>query len=92
MCARLACPPCPAHLPSLPPCSQVEHHLFPAISFAHYPAIAAIVQDECARRGVPYARYDTLPEILGRFIRYMREVGAADQQLSSAHVADMARL
>jgi fatty acid desaturase (delta-4 desaturase) len=27
---------------------QIEHHLFPAISFAHYPAIAVIVQDECA--------------------------------------------
>jgi fatty acid desaturase len=42
---------------------QVEHHLFPAISFAHYPAIAAIVEDECKRRGVQYAKYDTLPEV-----------------------------
>ena len=42
---------------------QVEHHLFPAISFAHYPAIAAIVEDECRRRGVPYAKYDTLPQV-----------------------------
>lgn len=42
---------------------QVEHHLFPAISFCHYPAIADIVKDECAKRGVPYARYDTLPEV-----------------------------
>lgn len=41
----------------------MEHHLFPAISFCHYPAIAEIVKDECAKRGVPYARYDTLPEV-----------------------------
>lgn len=32
---------------------QVEHHLFPAISFMHYPAIAAIVKDECTKRGIP---------------------------------------
>jgi hypothetical protein len=31
------------------------------------PAIARIVEDECARRGVPYARYNTLPEIIARF-------------------------
>ena len=53
--------------PGTPPAGglnlQVEHHLFPAISFCHYPAIAEIVKDECAKRGVPYARYDTLPEV-----------------------------
>lgn len=42
---------------------QVEHHLFPAISFCHYPAIAAIVADECEKRGVQYASYQTLPEV-----------------------------
>jgi fatty acid desaturase (delta-4 desaturase) len=26
---------------------QIEHHLFPAISFVHYPAIARVVRDEC---------------------------------------------
>jgi fatty acid desaturase len=31
---------------------QIEHHLFPAISFMHYPAIAAIVADECKKRGI----------------------------------------
>ncbi|KAL4444962.1 hypothetical protein ABPG77_004012 [Micractinium sp. CCAP 211/92] len=73
---------------------QVEHHLFPAISFCHYPAIAEIVKDECAKRGVPYARYDTLPEILGRFVLYMKEVGVAEQlpSTSSMGSADLARL
>jgi acyl-lipid (7-3)-desaturase (Delta-4 desaturase) len=59
---------------------QIEHHLFPAISFMHYPAISKIVREECEARGVPYASYGTLPEILRRFVRYMREVGAAEQQ------------
>lgn len=58
---------------------QIEHHMFPAISFMHYPAIAKIVRDECEKRGIHYASYDTLPEIVGRFNRYMRQVGAAEQ-------------
>ena len=34
---------------------QIEHHMFPAISFMHYPAISRVVRDECAKRGVNYA-------------------------------------
>lgn len=67
---------------------QIEHHLFPAISFMHYPAISKIVEDECKKRGVVYAHYDTLPEILVRFVRYMKEVGAApDKPMDSAKAA-----
>jgi fatty acid desaturase len=33
-------------------CVQIEHHLFPAISFMHYPAIAKIVADESQKRGI----------------------------------------
>lgn len=62
------------------PHPQIEHHLFPAISFMHYPAIAAIVKDECQKRGIQYAHYDTLPEIISRFVQYMKEVGAAPQK------------
>lgn len=58
---------------------QVEHHLFPAISFMHYPAIAKVVEEECEARGINYASYDTLPEILGRFYKYMKEAGSAEQ-------------
>lgn len=49
-------------------------------------------QDECRQRGIPYARYATLPEILGRFCRYMKEVGAAEQVPMSKHVGDLARV
>lgn len=58
---------------------QIEHHLFPAISFMHYPAISKIVEDECKKRGLQYAKYPTLPEIVGRFSRYMKEVGSAPE-------------
>jgi acyl-lipid (7-3)-desaturase (Delta-4 desaturase) len=56
---------------------QIEHHMFPAISFMHYPAIARVVREECEKRGVNYASYDTLPEIVGRFYKFMKEVGSA---------------
>ena len=56
---------------------QVEHHLFPAIYFGHYPAISAIVADECAKRGIPYAQYPTLWATLKQFVAYMRDVGRA---------------
>lgn len=58
---------------------QIEHHLFPAISFMHYPAIAKIVKEESEARGINYASYSTLPEILVRFYKYMKEAGAAEQ-------------
>lgn len=48
---------------------QVEHHLFPAISFLHYPAISRIVASECAARGIPYSRYAGLPEAIAAFCR-----------------------
>lgn len=72
---------------------QIEHHLFPAISFMHYPAISAIVEDECKKRGIQYAKYDTLPEILSRFVKYMKQVGAAEQvPARGAAAAQLAKL
>ncbi len=59
---------------------QVEHHLFPAICFVHYPAIAKIVADECAKRDVPYFIYPSLPSILARFVKFMAHTGAEEQR------------
>ena len=59
---------------------QIEHHLFPAVAFAHYPAIAEVVSDECARRGVPYAAYPDLPSILRSFVACMRTLGSAPDE------------
>jgi fatty acid desaturase (delta-4 desaturase) len=58
---------------------QIEHHLFPAISFMHYPAIAKIVEDEADKRNLQYAKYKTLPDIMVSFVGYMRDCGAAEQ-------------
>jgi fatty acid desaturase (delta-4 desaturase) len=58
---------------------QVEHHLFPAICFVHYPAIRKIVAEEAAKVGVPYSTYRTLPAIFVEFMRFVKEMGSAEQ-------------
>jgi linoleoyl-CoA desaturase len=35
---------------------QVEHHLFPAISHVHYPAVSRVVEAYCRAHGYPYRR------------------------------------
>jgi len=56
---------------------QIEHHLFPAISFMHYPAISKIAKEEAEKVGVPYVEYKWLPTILSDFNRFMKEAGQA---------------
>jgi len=63
---------------------QIEHHLFPAISFMHYPAIAKIVEEEANKRGYPYVHHKTLPSILGEFIRFMKTAGEAPDSVQSS--------
>jgi len=58
---------------------QIEHHLFPAICFVHYPAIAKIVKEESEKMGVPYASYRTLPGIFLEFLRFVKDMGSAEQ-------------
>jgi hypothetical protein len=49
-----------------------------------------------ASSALQYAHYDTLPEILGRFSRFMKEVGTAEQQpatgTAAAQLAQLARM
>lgn len=71
---------------------QIEHHLFPAISFMHYPAIAKIVAEEAKKAGVTYAQYDTLPQILSRFMQYMAEVGVAPEEPERRDAVQLQRL
>ncbi|KAK3246002.1 hypothetical protein CYMTET_44453 [Cymbomonas tetramitiformis] len=56
---------------------QIEHHLFPAISFMHYPQISKIAKEEATKRGIPYAEYKWLPSILWQFQCFMAKAGSA---------------
>jgi linoleoyl-CoA desaturase len=35
---------------------HIEHHLFPEISYVHYPALSRLVESYCLRHGYPYRR------------------------------------
>jgi fatty acid desaturase (delta-4 desaturase) len=56
---------------------QIEHHLFPAISFGHYPAIAKVVREECEKRGIRYVQHPHLFAILVHFTECLRQLGCA---------------
>eukprot|EP00238_Polyblepharides_amylifera_P014963 CAMPEP_0196579002 /NCGR_PEP_ID=MMETSP1081-20130531/15626_1 /TAXON_ID=36882 /ORGANISM="Pyramimonas amylifera, Strain CCMP720" /LENGTH=546 /DNA_ID=CAMNT_0041898427 /DNA_START=112 /DNA_END=1752 /DNA_ORIENTATION=+ len=56
---------------------QIEHHLFPAVSFMHYPAISNIVREEATKLGVPYNEYKWLPQIIVKFQNFMKKAGNA---------------
>jgi fatty acid desaturase len=36
---------------------QIEHHLFPEVSYVHYPAVSIVVKQFCERRHLPYRCY-----------------------------------
>ena len=54
---------------------QVEHHLFPRICHAHYPAISGIVEASARRHGLPYNSIPTLGQALGAHYRMLRRLG-----------------
>lgn len=54
---------------------QVEHHLFPKVGHRHYPAIAAIVREVCARHGIAPLDQPTLWSAFLAHIRFMRRMG-----------------
>ena len=57
---------------------QVEHHLFPKICSAHYPAISTIVHDVAARHGIPYHEQPTLMAAIRSHYRRLKELGRPD--------------
>lgn len=56
---------------------QVEHHLFPAISHIHYPAIQKIVVQTCAEYGITYHSFPTTRKALVSHFRHMQRLGRA---------------
>lgn len=54
---------------------QVEHHLFPKVGHQHYPAIAGIVREVCARHGIVPLEHATVWQAICAHIRFMRRLG-----------------
>lgn len=54
---------------------QIEHHMFPSLSFYWYPRIAPVVQQACEDHGLPYANYPSFGEAWMDMWRYLRDLG-----------------
>jgi linoleoyl-CoA desaturase len=54
---------------------QVVHHLFPAVSHAHYPALSRVVELVCRRHGIPYSPERRARELLASHYRWLRQMG-----------------
>lgn len=54
---------------------QVEHHLFPAISHVHYPAIAPIVREVARAHGLPYHHHPTFLGAVASHARRLASLG-----------------
>jgi len=54
---------------------QIEHHLFPRISHAHYPAISRLVEEVCRDFGVKYAQHATFWAAMASHFRWLRRMG-----------------
>jgi linoleoyl-CoA desaturase len=57
---------------------QIEHHLFSRVCHTHYPAVAPIVREVCARHGVRYQAHMTLRSALVSHTRWLRQMGRAE--------------
>ncbi len=54
---------------------QIEHHLFPRICSAHYPAISPIVEATARQHGMPYYQHPTLLAAIRSHYRMLKRLG-----------------
>ncbi len=57
--------------------AHVAHHLFPAVSHAHYPAISAIIERLARRHQITHRR-TTWIGLIGAHFRHLRRLGQAN--------------
>jgi linoleoyl-CoA desaturase len=55
-----------------------EHHLFPLISHANYPAMSAVVEKTCRDFGLPYRCYPSFAAGVAAHYRWLKRMGSAD--------------
>jgi linoleoyl-CoA desaturase len=54
---------------------QIEHHLFPRVCSAHYPAISPIVEEVARKHGMPYYQNPTLFAAIRSHHRMLKQLG-----------------
>lgn len=50
---------------------QIEHHLFPNMSFVHYPNISPIVKQYCSENNIKYIHHDNIFDAYKSFIKML---------------------
>ena len=66
---------------------QLEHHLFPTISYSRLDAVALLTKRACAEFGVPYFYYPTIWGALVAHARFIARMSRAEP-LAGAGAAD----
>jgi linoleoyl-CoA desaturase len=61
---------------------HLEHHLLPTICHIHYPAIARIVKQTCAKHGVKYGEHPTFWSGIASHYRWLLLMGRQEQDPS----------
>lgn len=59
---------------------QIEHHLFPSVSYYLYPEISPIVEQTCKEFGLKYVNFKNFPQAWIEFNKYLITLG------TSAHI------
>ncbi len=54
---------------------QIEHHLFPRICSAHYPALSPLVEEVARKHGMPYYQHYTLLAAIRSHYRMLKRYG-----------------
>mmetsp|Transcript_10990 Transcript_10990/g.26512 ORF Transcript_10990/g.26512 Transcript_10990/m.26512 type:complete len:474 (-) Transcript_10990:230-1651(-) len=54
---------------------QIEHHLFPMLSYNHQQAVQATIKEVAQEFGLPYRSYSSLGSGLAKHLEYMVELG-----------------
>ena len=65
---------------------QIEHHLFPTLSYSRLGEIAPIVQQTCDEFDVPYFYFPTATQALGAHYRFLRQMGRKVVRAESGEV------
>ncbi|CAE7453556.1 D4Des, partial [Symbiodinium microadriaticum] len=66
---------------------QIEHHLFPRMSHTHYPTIAPLVRDFCARKNIPYTHFPTISQNITSTVMHLYNFGNNEHpvQVTTSH-------
>jgi len=57
---------------------QIEHHMFPAMSYYWYPIISDTVKQCCLEHGLTYANYSSFPAAWIDMITYLKDMGSEE--------------